>query len=371
MILKNCSFEQMRQQIIEHNEKIIVYGAGVLGSITAASLIQQYNLTHLLEAYIDVDIYRQKEGVYVDKHKFEVKEFSYLKKLQSGKYAIILAVSRCNEILDQLMKLDNLKECVCYILPMMCISNFSYIDQNHLLPSNKTTVIPKKIHYMWLGGKNIPKNLQKCIDSWSKFCPDYEIVRWDESNYDLERNQYMKDAYKNGAYGFVPDYARLDILYNCGGIYLDTDVELIKSLDDLLYYNAFCGVEKWQTLNFGGCSGSVRGNKMIKKFIEERKNDKYIGADGHVNTNTCGYRDTMTALKYGYTINGRCQMISDMAILSYDYFHPYDYMSQRIQKTSNTYSIHHFNGGWMNKELKSENAKISDAYDELEKRALV
>lgn len=369
MILKNCSFEQMQQEIIKENAKIIVYGAGVLGAITAASLIQQYGLTHMLDVYIDVDAYRQRQGVYIDKQKFEVKGYSYLENLQTGEYAIILAVSRCTDILRQLMKLENLNECVCYILPMMCISNYSYIDQKQLLSLNIKAVIPKKIHYMWLGGGNIPKNLQNCIDSWRKFCPEYEIIRWDENNYDLDKNRYMKEAYENGAYGFVPDYARLDILYNYGGIYLDTDVELIKSLDDLLYYDAFCGVEKWQTLNFGGCSGAVKGNKMIKNFIEERTNDRYLYENGDVNTYTCGYRDTMTAMKYGYIINGKCQMISNMAILSYDYFHPYDYMSQRIQKTVNTHSIHHFNGGWMNTELKRENMKIGHAYDELERRA--
>lgn len=371
MILRNCSFKQMKQEINKNNLKIVVYGAGVLGAITAASLIEQYNLTDLLDSYVDRDIHRQMQGVFIDNKRFEVKGYSYLEQIKPRECAVILAVSRCTEIIRQLMQLENLNESPCYVLPMMCISNYSCIEQKQSLSLNRNPVIPKKIHYMWLGGKNIPKNLQKCIDSWSRFCPDYEIIRWDENNYDINKNLYMKEAYENGAYGFVPDYARLDILYNHGGIYLDTDVELIKSLDDLLCYDAFCGVEKWQTINFGGCSGAVKGNKMIKNFIEERAKERYLYEDGYANTNTCGYLDTMTAMKYGYIINGKTQMISDMIIFSYDYFHPYDYMSQRVQKTSNTYSIHHFNGGWMNEELKNENLKISDAYDELEKSILV
>ena len=140
---------------------------------------------------------------------------------------------------------------------MMCLMNFHKQDVCGIIKEYRKQMIPKKIHYMWLGGKEIPRNLQLCIDSWKKYCPDYEIVQWNESNYDIGKNKYMKMAYENKKYGFVPDYARLDILYNYGGIYMDTDVEVVRSLDDLLYQSAFCGVEKWQTINFGGCSGCL------------------------------------------------------------------------------------------------------------------
>ena len=94
-------------------------------------------------------------------------------------------------------------------------------------------MIPKKIHYCWFGGNPMPEKDKKCIESWKRYCPDYEIIRWDESNYDVSKNRYMKEAYEEKKWGFVPDYARLDIIYNEGGIYLDTDVELVKNLDDL------------------------------------------------------------------------------------------------------------------------------------------
>ena len=95
-------------------------------------------------------------------------------------------------------------------------------------------MIPKKIHYCWFGGKEMPNKDKKCIESWRKYCPDYEIIEWNESNYSLDKCKYMKDAYKEKKWGFVPDFARFDIIYNEGGIYMDTDVELISSLDDLL-----------------------------------------------------------------------------------------------------------------------------------------
>ena len=97
----------------------------------------------------------------------------------------------------------------------------------------------KKFHYCWVGGTAKPKSVQYCIDSWKKYCPDYEIIEWNEDNYDFSKNRYMKEAYDNKKWGFVPDYARLDIIYQHGGIYMDTDVEMVANLDDLLEYEDF------------------------------------------------------------------------------------------------------------------------------------
>ena len=104
-------------------------------------------------------------------------------------------------------------------------------------------MIPKIIHYCWFGGTEIPEADQKCMASWRKYCPDYTIMRWDESNYDYTKNQYMREAYEAKKWGFVPDFARLDIVYTYGGIYLDTDVEIIRNIDDLLVNSAYMGFE--------------------------------------------------------------------------------------------------------------------------------
>lgn len=369
LIIRNGSFEKLRDEVINSDKKIVVYGAGVLGAITAAAIINEYAMNSYLDSYVDNDIYRQQDKVKVGKDLISVHAVSYLLEFKSEDIVVILAVSRCGQILEELETFENLKNCSCYILPMMCIMNFG---NKEIIFNNRQSdieLIPKKIHYFWLGGKNIPLHLQKCIDSWKKFCPDYEIIRWDENNYDISKNAYMKEPYKAKAYGFVPDYARLDVLYQYGGIYLDTDVELIKSLDDLLYQDAFCGVEKWQTLNFGGCSGSKKHSIAIGEFLKAREGEHFVYEDGHLNTYTCGYIDTLVAMRYGYTINGKNQKILDMNIYSSDYFHPYDYMSRRLEITANTFSIHHFNGGWLDENMRSENKRISDNYNELERIA--
>ena len=151
---------------------------------------------------------------------------------------------------------------------------------------------------------------------------------------------------------------------------MDTDVEVIRSLDTLLYQEAFCGVEKWQVLNFGGCSGAAKGNQMILKFLKERERIPFLNADGSQNKNTCGYYDTKTAIKNGYELNGKTQNISGMNIYAYDYFHPYDYMSGQTLKTENTYTIHRFNGGWLDEKMKAANENAARKYEDLYQSAI-
>ena len=128
-------------------------------------------------------------------------------------------------------------------------------------------MIPKIIHYCWVGNSPKPKSVLYCIESWRKYCPGYEIREWNESNYDFSKNGYMKQAYEAKKWGFVPDYARLDIIYKYGGIYLDTDVELIKSLDELLNQTAFMGFENTGDgeffVNCGHGFGAEPHNKII------------------------------------------------------------------------------------------------------------
>ena len=136
---------------------------------------------------------------------------------------------------------------------------------------------------------------------------------------------------------------------------MDTDVELVRNLDNLLYQEAFCSVEKWQVINFGGCSGSVAGHPSLEPFLRAWERRKFIKDNGTLETLSSGYIDTRVALDNGYVINGRNQTIMGMNIYTYDYFHPYDYMSGKTEMTEDTFAIHHFNGGWMD-----ENAQNND-----------
>lgn len=346
-----------------------MFGAGVIGQVTTPEILQMYGLVPYLECYIDNDGEKWGTVISVCGKQLCVHSPEYMKSCGHD-VVMLLNVSRFSNVLNQLERMECTKDMDCYIIPMMCIHNFCLQKSSGKAVRSVKPLIPKKIHYMWLGKQKIPDKLQKCIDSWRRFCPDYEIIRWDESNYDIRKTAYMKEAYEAGAYGFVPDYARLDILYNNGGIYMDTDVEIRKSLDPLLCQEAFCGVEKWQIVNFGGCSGAVKGHHMLKKFLDARASIPFLDKDGKKNRMTCGFYDTKVAIEYGYVLDGTTQNIGGMNIYASDYFHPYDYMSGKINCTENTYSVHWFNGGWLDEEMKLANEEATIRFDQIYRYSL-
>lgn len=369
MLLKCTSFEEMRREISERDMSIVVFGAGVIGTVTVPEILRQYDLLGRVDFYIDNSPAAWERKIVFEDRVLDIKPVDQLR--NAGKNtAVLIAVSRYAEILAQLERMPHEVYVSYYIIPMMYIHNFcSHISEGAPILSDKP-LIPKRIHYMWLGKKQIPSNLQKCIDSWKRYCPDYEIVRWDESNYDIGKHVYMQAAYDAGAYSFVSDHARLDILYRYGGIYMDTDVEVIKNLDPLLHQEAFCGVEKWQIINSGGCIGAVKGHPMIEKLLATREKVLFLDKNGRKNTLTCGYYDTNVALENGYRINGKTQHIQGMNIYAFDYFHPYDYMSGHTYMTEHTYSIHRFNGGWLDDKMKRANQETMREYDQIYERAV-
>lgn len=369
MKISCCSFEELAKAILANEKKIVMFGAGVIGQITTPEILKEYNILQYLDCYLDNDKEKWGDFVELESGKYEIKSPEYLSQCTRNT-VILINISRFAEVKDQLDKMECTYNMTAYIMPMMCIHNMCSNESGGSPVLSAKPLIPKIIHYMWLGGNPIPDNLKKCIDSWRDVCPDYEIIEWNESNYDINKHPYMKQAYENKAYGFVPDYARLDILYNYGGFYLDTDVQLLKSLDLLRNQEAFVGVEKWLVLNFGGCSGAVKGHHMIKKFLDARQNIFYIDHDGNPNRNTCGYYDTRVAIGEGYELNGDTQCVNGMNIYGYDYFQPYDYMSGILNETVNTRSIHYFNGGWLDDNMKKQNEITKQKYTKLYEECL-
>lgn len=214
-------------------------------------------------------------------------------------------------------------------------------------------MIPKKIHYCWFGGNELPELAKKCIESWKKFCPDYEIIEWNEKNFDININQYVREAYENKKWAFVSDVARLYALYNEGGIYMDTDVEVIKELDDFLNEEAFSGFEAIDRVPTG-IMACTKHNKLFKKFLEYY-DDKAFVKDGKLNMTTNVEIITAELEKNGLKKNNTKQTIDGFTLYPCEYFCPLDYETQELQKTINTYTIHWFNGSWKDaKTIKKE-----------------
>lgn len=203
-------------------------------------------------------------------------------------------------------------------------------------------MIPKKIHYCWFGGNPLPDSVKNCINSWKKFCPNYEIIEWNESNYDVHKIPYISEAYKNKKYAFVSDYARLDIIYNEGGFYLDTDVELIKSLDNLSSEHCFMGMEEPGRVATGLGFGAEKGHPFVKMNMIEYE-DKLFNTKA---LETCVDVTTNLLLSQGLMQENLYQKINDISIYPSEFFCPFSMKTQKMEITKKTYSIHHYDSTW-------------------------
>lgn len=208
-------------------------------------------------------------------------------------------------------------------------------------------MIPKKIHYCWYGGKPLPELAEKCIDSWRKYCPDYEIIRWDETNTDLESNQYVREAYQSKKWAFITDYVRLKVLYDYGGVYMDTDVQLIAPLDEFLSNKGFSGFENENQVPTG-IMASEKGNAFIGVLFHDYDDRHFLAEDGKPNLTTNVDVITKLALDRGLVLNNQLQTIDDFTFYPFDYFCPKDFRTLKVHITKNTVAIHHFAGSWGN-----------------------
>lgn len=213
-------------------------------------------------------------------------------------------------------------------------------------------MIPKKIHYCWFGGNEIPEKDKKCIESWKKYCPDYEIILWDESNYDITKNRYMQEAYQAKKWGFVPDFARLDILYEHGGIYLDTDVELIKNIDHLLDQKAFMGFESdGESVNPGLIIGAEAHMPLIGEIRDSiYQNRVFKLRENEYDTTASPRMNTDFLVSKGMKRNNQLQVVEGLTVYPSDYFCPIDFSTNILKETPNTLSIHHFHASWLEPE---------------------
>ena len=209
-------------------------------------------------------------------------------------------------------------------------------------------MIPKIIHYCWFGGGEKPALAKKCIESWKKFCPDYEIIEWNEDNTNLCLNSYTKWCYDNKQFAFLSDYIRLIVIEKYGGIYFDTDVEIIRAFDDLLVYKAFFGFETYEFVNTGIGFGAEAHNSIVEQMLREYEPllDGRHGAVG------CPGLNTDALLKFGLKQNGRLQELDDVMIFPADYFNPMDSTTGKLTKTENTYSIHRYSMSWIPKKTQ-------------------
>lgn len=209
-------------------------------------------------------------------------------------------------------------------------------------------MIPKKIHYCWFGCNPKPALAERCIASWEKYCPDYKIIEWNEDNFDLNYNGYTRYCYENKKWAFLSDFVRLVVVAEQGGIYFDTDVELLKSPDELLKYGAFYGFENDQNvatgLGFGAEAGHPTIVAMKDEYAKVEPDEK-----GSYPMIVCPKLNTSALAPFGLKLDGTRQNIAGAEILPADYLNPYDDPTGRLNKTVNTISVHWYSKSWLSK----------------------
>lgn len=275
--------------------------------------------------------------------------------LQPGTIIIITPLF-CDEIVSQLENISEFSRLSMYSYTQLMGVYYEHIAMSKKVPKtfklSERMLIPKTIHYCWFGKKPIPDQYRKWMESWQKYCPDYKIVEWNENNYDITKNKYIEQAYAKKMWAFVTDYARLDILYQNGGVYLDTDVELIRNLDDLLFQKGFVGFETDRYIASGLGIGAVAGNSMIKGMLDMYSDRVFIDETGQMDMTTCPVIQTEYLLRQGLQLNGEYQILKgEITVLPEKVLTGKGDMTRSIKLAPYTFAIHHYSGSWLKQSL--------------------
>ncbi len=332
------------EMLIQSGRRLVLYGAGA----SARLLLQEYfhkGLDKCLECIVDANekldgmkyevVEGQRVGVVSLKH-FIGKYGGDIK----SKFTLLITPYTALRIVDSLDKMPELDGVETYLHALIVekrpIPSFS-------IRSLPEPAIPKVIHYIWIGGQRMPQEYLDNIETWKKFCPDYEIVEWNEKNYDFGKNRYTREALEQKQYMYATDYVRKDILYHYGGIYLDTDVEVIRPLDELLYNEAFIGLEDGGQLNSGSGLGAVKGHPIMKELMEIYDTETFVCEDGTFNRKYNTFYETSYMIGKGYQLKNMWQKIGGMVCLPKEVLMPESVIGLYDMFTENTLANHKIN----------------------------
>ena len=334
-------------------KRLILFGAGRALQGFFMNFAGKDFLTQVAYA-VDNNKTIQHTVISVGSRDLRIESPEYLEKDVSKDIVIIVTNNLNPEIYIQLDNMPQLKDIQVYsgkeLSELLIDEQLVNVQLQDSFKVYSEIQIPKVIHYCWFGGNPIPLQYKEWMASWKKFCPDYEIMEWNESNYDFRKNPYMEQAYKAGKWAFVSDYARLDIIYEHGGLYFDTDVELIKNMDDFLYQDGFGGYQPDRRFASGLGIGARKGLAVLKKFRDlyddrnfvdfEKKSERW---SKKIKITPDILTEYLSEHGYNYT-NG---------IVDIDGFRIYPapvlcgLIGQKLYLTDKTYAIHHFAGSWM------------------------
>ncbi len=353
--IRNCTSDQFVGRV--ENSKLICICAGD----NFKKFCEDYPLVPQIVCV--VDNFKAGTVLQIGSRKIPVVSMEQIEQIPEETVLILTSVKVADEIIPQLDQSSIFQGKILYVPEI-----FKRDKTEFALKSGSVQIIPKIIHYCWFGDNPMPKSFQENIDTWKRHCADYEIKQWNERNYDISKNKYMLQAYENKKWGFVPDYARLDIVASQGGVYLDTDVKVVRSFDSLLQFGLFCGFESKTRINFGQGFGARKGHPIIKEMQKEYENMEFVNPDGTMNTDPSPIYQTRVLKRLGLTINGTLQQKDDVIVLSPEYFSPTNEFGYG-RPTENTFSIHQYDGSWYDEEQRKMREKTAKNYQYIIGRA--
>ncbi|RKI87607.1 hypothetical protein D7V94_20695 [Parablautia intestinalis] len=340
----NCDLRLFREKI--KGKKLFIWGGGNRAELC----YKEWGISENITAIVDNNEKMWNKGWHIDNRILCINKEMMVSDICtygiSNCVLLITSVFYSMDIIEELDEIGELDGLETYVASLIS----EYYTAQEFEFTKGIQKIPKKIHYCWFGKKSLPDKLKNYIKTWKKFCPDYDVIRWDESNYDITKNQYMNEAYCEGKYGFVPDYARLDIIYNHGGIYLDTDIELCKNLDNLLCDNSFFSVDFEGCVNAGSGFGAVPHNPIIGDMRKVYENEHFIYSDGNLNLKPCQHYQNPVLKKYGFEITQRYQKINGNVLYPCEVLAPIATYSGNERFTEKTHSIHRAELSWISEE---------------------
>lgn len=353
-----------RKEIIEKSRKqsqIVAFGAGKMLK-TLGEYFSDTEAWKKINYIIDNDEKKQNTEIIIGGKALKIISLNDLKKKGFHNFSIIITCVQFMSIVEQLCSDCALRNVDIYFLALIVGEEQDERALQKEIPIDirlsRTPLIPKVIHYCWFGGNPIPDQYKVWMESWHRFCPDYEIIEWNESNYDVSKNAYMYQAYQKKKWGFVSDYARLDVVYHFGGIYLDTDVELVQNLDDLLYQKGFVGFENEERVNTGLGFGAVEGLPVFEEMLDLYSDMRFINEDGSLNMTGCPILQTSILEKHHLQKNGEYQIVADLTIYPEKVLCGKNMITKRVRLKPYTRAIHHFNGSWADKASRDQNAWV-------------
>ncbi len=343
MILKH-DIKSLMADLEEEAKALICFGAGNLPLYSEDMLID-LGIAGKIVSFIDNSPLKQGSFVHLAGKDIPVYKAAYLWGIDVKKYVLMIFAEAYKPIEEQLNSMAGLGQMGYYIFPEInreyCLRNRTLLD----LRVGAEPLIPKKIHYFWFGGKEKSEMQIRCIESWKKHCSGYELVEWNESNYDCGKNAYVKEACDCGKWAYATDYARLDVLYAEGGFYFDTDVELIKNIDAFRQYRVITFFGEWAAPNSGAGIGAVKGHSVLKKMMETREKIPFI-TTGRIDSRTNSIYEAEALKEMGFTMNHKSQCIDGVCIAANEYIAPASVLGCDEYVTENTYGIHYCRNSW-------------------------